>query len=50
MINSVIGAGSVVTKDIDREIIYAGKKMVGIPAKKLKYFDEIHERKKWSKV
>ena len=41
--NSVIGAGSVVTKDIDRETIYAGN-----PAKKLKYFD--HERKKWSKV
>ena len=36
--DSIIGAGSVVTKEIDRETIYTWN-----PAKKLKYF--YHERK-----
>ena len=39
----IIGAGAVVTKDLDRQSIYAGN-----PARKIKFFD--HKRKKWMKV
>ncbi len=40
---SIVGAGSVVTKDLDSLSIYAGN-----PARKIKFFD--HKRKKWIKV
>ena len=41
--SSIIGAGSVVTKDLDSQSIYAGN-----PARKLKFFDNKSE--KWIKV
>lgn len=40
---SIVGAGSVVTKDLDSQSIYAGN-----PAKKIKVFD--HKSKKWKKA
>lgn len=40
---SIVGAGSVVTKDLDNHSIYAGN-----PAKKIKCFD--HKSKKWKRV
>jgi len=40
---SIVGAGSVVTKDLDCQSIYAGN-----PAKKIKVFD--HKSKKWKKA